>query len=287
MPFTDFVADLVATCHRATGALISDFEKDPTRSNLAAVASVAELAILGDDFPEAALVLQLFADRAALWLRSGLLEELCFMRADLACQSALLAYMAQTGAGHDPSDMLVLKRLCAGRLIGRSEIPVLSQRLLAAYLSRCGVETDFGESGERDLAAMVDKRLLRPRTDEHDLAISLTCAQLLRLEPGAPAARPSLFPQVLLAQAVRSENMNWTPVLAFLCGRWFSLDERLQTAAAECMISRLPSYGELLPPPKGSDCDSEYSGQTGHALRIRSTLALAHCLCTPGASHVN
>ena len=285
MRTAEFLPQLISTCREAIDGLIRDFETEPTRSGFSEIGSVAEVAILGEAIPESATLVQLFSDTAARWLRSGVVEEFCVARADLSCQAALLAYMAQRGATFQTADMLLLKRLCDGRMIGRSEIPALNQRLLTAYFNRCGIDTDFGDAAGRDLSVIVDKRVLRPRSDEYDISASLICAQLLYLDPNSIAKRPWLYPQVLLAQAVRSLNLNWTPVLAFLCGRWFSLDDRLRAAAVDTMMRNLPAKGTLLPAPKGTGIDDEYILRACRGLRIRSTIALAYSLSTLGDSY--
>src|SRR5690242_13657493 len=165
MRSTEIVSELLATCQMEFAKLLDAFESAPTRSGLFDIGAVAEVAVLGDGIPEAQGLRRMIADGAARCLRSGLLEELCFARVELTYHAALLAYLARTSASFTPTDLATMKRLCEGRLIGRSEMPVLSQHLVAAYLTRCGVEADFGDLGDRDLATMIDKRVLRGRSD--------------------------------------------------------------------------------------------------------------------------
>ena len=182
MNLTEYRSDLVVTCQAELGRLLSGFEAAPSSSGLFDIGAVAEIAVLGDGVPEIEPIRQILCDSAARWLRSGVLEDLCFPRVELTYTAALLAYLAQRSRGFSPGDMAVMKRLCEGGLIGRSEVPVLTQRLIAAYLTRCGIETDFGDLGRRDLMKMIDKRVLRVRSDEYDLLVVLMCAQLLRME---------------------------------------------------------------------------------------------------------
>ena len=249
------------------------------------MALIAEILALGDVVPGVECIRKPVCDAAARWLNQGILEDLCFWRVELSYYAALLAYLAQRGESYSPADMTVMKRLSEGRLIGRSEMPVLTQRLTAAYLSRCGSNADFGDLGQRDLARMIDKRVLRARTDEYDVLVVIMCAQLLNLEPDSFHTRPSLYPQAMLVQAIRSAHVNWVPVLAFLCAHWFSLEGGLRDAAAEFILGNLPARGELLPAPQGAVIDSEYIGRAVRGLRIRSTIALAFSLCTLGDSY--
>ncbi len=286
MQLTELVPDLLSTCHAETAALADDFQVVPTSSGLFDVGAVAELVVLGDVAPEAQPLCQLLGEAAATWLRSGVLEDLCFSRVEFTYYVALLAYLAQRSHAHSIPDMTVMKRLCQARLIGRSEMPVMTQQLTAAYLTRCGVETDFGDLGRRDLIRMIDKRVLRLRADEYDVLALLMFAQLLRLDPGSVGRRPVLYPQVLLVQAIRSRNANWLPVLAFLCAHFLQLEHGLRDVALQSLLEYLPARGELLPAPKASGREEEYVGTAGRGLRIRSTIALLLSLCTLGDLHV-
>jgi hypothetical protein len=90
----------------------------------------------------------------------------------------------------------------------------------------------------------------------------------------------------LLVQAIRSGNVNWLPVLSFVCAHWFALDNRLRSVAFQNMLQTVPPRGELLPAPRFAGVDREYIGHAGQGLRIRSTIALAYCLGDPPA-HVS
>lgn len=285
MPSTELVTRLFSTCESELTRLISAFEDAPTSSGLSGVAAVAEVLVLASDIPFADRLQNILSDAATRWLRLGLLEELCYARVELVYPAVLLAYAARRSASYRAADIEVIQRLCEGRLIARSEVPVLTQRLIAAYLTHCGIETDFGDFGHRDLVKMVDKRALRARSDEYDMLVVLMYAQLLQLMGASALERPSLYPRLLLAQAVRSANENWLPVLVFLCSRWFPVEDGLRSAARNRITQILPAPGELLPAPRATDVDQEYISRTGRGLRIRSTVALIFALCTSGGSH--
>jgi hypothetical protein len=227
------------------------------------------------------------SNAAAKWLRSGFLEDIAFCRVEFLYHTALLTYMARQGAGFCASDMAVMQRLCEGRLIGRSEMPVLSQKLIGAYFSRSGIDCDFGTLGRRNLQRMVDKRILRGRPDEYDILVLLMCAQLLHLEYSAGHEAPSLYPHVLLLEAIRCANMNWLAVLTFLCARWFGLPVPLRNAVWCGVSEHLPAEAELLPLPTCSRSDSAYIERAGRGLRIRSTVALLSSLYTLGDSYAD
>ena len=285
MRSTDIVAGLVSTCERELARLIEDIDR-AAGSGLFAIGAVAEILVLADAFEAVEDLRRLVADASARWLRSGLLEECCMSRVEFLYHAALLCYLARFSRNYRATDSAVLNRLCAGRLVGRSESPVLTQRLIGAYFKRSGLRADFGEAGERDFARMIDKRVLRPRSDEYDLLVLLMFAQLVHLgECSGPG--PALCPQVLLIQSMRSQNLNWVPVLAFLSQKFFRADERLAGAAQQFLLSHLPRGGALLPAPAASGVDADFVSRGGAGIRIRSTAALICLLSTTGDIHAD
>jgi len=286
MQSTELISQLFSTCFAESLRLLEGFEAAPTSASLFDVGAVAEMVVLGEAIPGSELLQQAICDAAARWLRSGILEDLCMLRMEVLSHAALLAYLARRATDYSAADIAVIKRLCTGRLLGRSEMPVLTQQLTAAYFARCGIDSDFGDMGSRDLARIIDKRILRARSDEYDVMAVLLCAQLLQLEGHLICSRPTRYPRALLVQAIRTDNSNWVPVLAYACAHSFSLDEPLRGAALKYLLRNLPQPGELLPPPAGAGIDSEYIVQAGRGLRIRSTLALAFALCTLGDTYV-
>jgi hypothetical protein len=276
--------DLTLTCLTHIESLLADFEEAPSRTGFFDIGAVAEILVLSDVIPEMKPLVQPVRDAAAGWLKSGLLEDVCFSRVEFVYHAALLTYLARHGKGFCAGDMAVMRRLCEGRLVGRSEMPILSQNLVAAYFSQCDIAADFGALGERNMAAMIDKRVLRARSDEYDILVLLMCAQLHHL--GAGPETPALYPHVLLVQAIRSADPNRLAVLAFLCARWFGLPEYLQTAVS-AMVRENQTRTGLLPLPNGSGSDSDYIERTARGLRIRGTVALLSSLHALGDSHAN
>jgi hypothetical protein len=283
---TALLPDLTSTCHSEIDRLLIDLEAMPSRAGFLDAGALAEVLILCDDIPEMKPLIQPVCDAAARWLRSGLVEDIWFSKVEFAYHAALFACLALRGRGFSRCDMAVLKGLCEGGLLGRNEMPVLTQKLIAACLRRCGIRVDLGSLGERNLAKMIDKRVLRPRSDEYDLLVFIMCAQLLHLEPEAAHQRPSLYPQVLLVEAVRSGDMNWLPVLAFLCARWFGLPEYLRCAVRSTILNHLPGR-ELLPAPQSASAECQHIERAGRGLRIRSTVALVSSLHILGDSYAD
>lgn len=268
-------AQLLATSQAELEKLLVNFERDPSRAGFFDIGAVAEVLALSERIQAARSLTATLADAASRWLRSGLLEDAAFARVEFVYHTAVLCYLARHGKDYSGADMLTVKRLFEARLIGRSELPVVTQQVTGAYLSLCGVHADFTQQGQRDLVLMIDKRVLRTRSDEYDIAVLIMCAQLLQFGANPSQSRPLLFPQILLTQAIRSVNLNWLSVLAFLCAKVFGLPYWLRAAAVECILDHLPPKGDLLPWPKSNACDSKYIQRASRGLRLRSTIALA------------
>lgn len=286
MHLTEVSNDLLSTCQYELARLLDDFEAAPSGQGLSEVGAIAEVLILAEPLHDPAPLTQMMRDAAVRWLRSGALEELCFSRVELTNHAAILAFMAHGSADFSRTDMGIMKRLCDGGLVGRSETPVLNQQLIAAYFSRCGVGNVFGDAGSRDLGRVVDKRVLRARSDEYDVQVLLMCAQLLQLGYKDVRNKPYIYPRTLLVHAIRTQNANWVPVLTFLCAHWFRLEENLRNAALKSMLQHMPSRGELLPAPQTTSVDGEHIARSCRGLRIRSTVALLTSLCTLGVTYV-
>jgi hypothetical protein len=262
-------------CRAELERLIREFDSNPSRSAFYDIGAVAEVLVLSVEIPAAESLLQLVRDASARWLKSGLFEDLLIARAEFAYHIALLCYLAQDARSWNPVDMEVIRDLYNGRMIARSEMPLLRQRLITAYLAQCGLRTCSGQTDTRDLARSIERRVLRARCDEFDLQVLLMCAQLHQLKSNDVGELPRTYPQVLLVQAMRSENRNWAPVLTLLCSRFFDAPQALLHTALQFMQDFLPSPGQLLPPPPIGHLDSEYISRTERGLRLRSTIALA------------
>jgi hypothetical protein len=277
MTLSDSSPKLLAASQAELEKLLDEFERSPSRATFFDIGATAEILSL-DRRPEGPTPLvAMLSNAAARWLWSGILEEVAFAYAGCVYHTALLCYFAQYSDKYHPSDIKTIKRLSEGRLLGRSDLPLLSREVTAAYLSRCQVSATFGVSGKRDLATFIDKRVLRACSDEYDIMTLIMCAQLLQLGCASYESRVRLFPRTLLIESVRSDNINWLSVLTFLCVRMFGLPPWLRSAVIERAITHLPEGVGLLQWPQ-SDKESDIFQRTAHGLRLRSTIALMLCL---------
>jgi hypothetical protein len=270
-------------CQVGLERLIREFDSTPSRSAFYDIGAVSEVLILSNGIPAAEPMLQLLREASAQWLQSGLFEDLLIARAEFAYHIVLLCYLAQDAPSWRPADMEVIRDLYNGGMIARSEMPMLRQRLITAYFAQCGLLTRSIQPENGDLARSIERRVLRARSDEFDLQVLLMCAQLLQLNSDEVQDLPRTYPQVLLVQAMRSENRNWVPVLTLMCSRFFGVGDALNRAALQSMRDFIPSPGQLLPTPPPSHLDSEYISRTERGLRLRSTIALGLTIDSIGA----
>lgn len=276
MTLTSYADQILATAQTELDRLLADFQSTPSCAGLFDIGGTAEILVLAQGLSTARILTSALANAASGWLRSGLLEDIFFARSGLGYHTALLCYVAWQGCGQQDRELRVVERMFNARLIGRNESAILTQQVIGTYLSLCGIDVDLNKLGKRDLVTMIDKRVLRTRSDEYDLLVLIMGAQLLRLKSSFCLQRkPKLFPHVLLAQAIRSCNLNWIPVLAFLCAIVYGLPTYLEVSATECLSTAVPLTAELLPPPKDIGYDSEYIQRATRGLRLRSTIALA------------
>lgn len=269
---------LTSACLTQVARIIQEMEAAPSRTAFFDLGAAAEIVALAPAGSEAEPLRGLLADAGARWLRSGLLEELAVTRVEFAYHVALLAYLARESQSRNAADLDTLRALADGRLIVRSEIPVMRQLLIHAYLTRSGVPVDMSSAYRSNLAKVIDKRVLRARPfDEFDLATLVMCAQLVQLQAYGAQLMPRIQPLSMLIEAVREGNRNWTPVLAFLCRRFFGLPEVLRSGVDGALRRYAPAEGELLPPPPAAQTDSTHVERSERGLRLRSTIALALC----------
>ena len=279
MPHELTTVPVLSRCHSELARIIGEMEAAPSRTAFLDLGAAAEIVVLAPPGSEAEPLRRLLAEAGARWLRSGLLEELVVTRVEFAYHVALLSYFARATQMVSHAELDTIRALAEGRLIVRSEIPVMRQLLINAYLSRSGVSVDMTSSYRANLAKVIDKRVVRARPfDEFDLHTLVMCAQLVQLGSYGAQPLPSIHPLSMLIETVRDGNRNWAPVLAFLCTQFFGLPEMMRRAVVDALRDFAPQEGELLPPPPTSQTDSEHVERSERGLRLRSTIA--HALCT-------
>ncbi|MBO0724797.1 MAG: hypothetical protein J2P52_04275 [Blastocatellia bacterium] len=271
---------LTGDIERQLQNVLDDFNAAPSRDYLFEAGAIAEIAILGRDLPSGRRLAAPIGKAAADWARRGLLEEVCFSETLMTYHASILLLLA------GEVDWSVLQRLSDAGMIGRSEWPVLTQLYISATFRKCGIVSAIPGSELADFTARIDKRCLRASSTEYDLALLLMVAQLAQLgetdgmSSAVPYGKPRLMPQLLLTQALRWRNLNWLPVLVFLCRRFFSLSPAIEEAARRTLGEVAATPGSFDTHPDDLRRETEYFSRTARSLRIRSATAFAFYLDT-------
>ncbi|MFV2072660.1 MAG: hypothetical protein ACC742_08410 [Thermoanaerobaculales bacterium] len=262
-----------ALCAGETDRLIAAFECSPGQNgffNLGAIAEVLALSVRMD----ATRALRDRVSLAALgWLRGGLLDDALFARVEFLYHVTLFCFLASKAGDFRPTDAAHTGRLLAGGMAGRSELPVLTMQVVATLMMACGIELDAEAFGRRDLRKVIDKRVLRARSDEFDILTLTMVGQLCSAAEQNRDRLPRLFPQALLVQAIRLGHVNWIAILALLCGTVFGMPGWLRYGAIGALGSHLEEANGLLPPPKQGFVENDHIKRVENGLRIRSSIA--------------
>jgi hypothetical protein len=166
-----------------------------------------------------------------------------------------------------------MKRLVASGLAGRGELPVIGLQLIAAYLAAAGIELGGSDTATRDLRLVIDRRVLRPRSDEHDILTLSQVAQLFMLGALTPEHLPRIFPHTVLVQSIRQGHVNWISILTLLCSSVFTMPGWLREGATEALASHLAQATGLFPPTDGRLVENDHVQSDERGLRIRSSIA--------------
>jgi hypothetical protein len=259
------LSELDSTLDRFTG--------DPTSNAVLDIGAVVEVLQAAPELASFARARSLIAVAAHRWLMSGLLAEMLVMKVALSYPVALLIELATAAPAHRPADLVPLATMVEGGLVGRGELPTLTLQLLSATFSRMGMSAPIVSGRAEDLRRIVDKRVLRTRTDEYDIATLMMAAQLLRARSSPAALLPEVFPRIMLTEALRRGHLNWIAILALLNGHVFPRAPGAMMLGARAQLQAAAGRAEMLPMPNRDVLYSEFLERSDLGLRLRSTLA--------------
>jgi hypothetical protein len=267
------VADMKALCMADSESLIADFERSREEIAYFDLGAIAEVLVLSTELDTTRSLRERFSVAALEWLRDGLFEDATFVRLDYLYHATLFCYLAGQAPGFRPADVAHINSFWAGGMAGRSEQPVLTSETTAALLAACGIELDPEPLVTRDLRLVIDKRVLRARSDEHDIQTLTMAAQLCRVGDRHRDRLPRIFPQALLVQAIQLGHVNWIAIGALLCATTFGMPAWLRSGADEALASHLEQATGLLPPPAEDFVENDHVKRAERGLRIRSSIA--------------
>lgn len=266
-------AKLKAQCAMDIERLLADFEQQPDQTIFFDLGAVAEILVLCGDIESTRSLRERLSSAVLGWLRRGLLEDALFAKAAYLYHSSLFCYFASRAPDFRPEDAAHTGRLLTSGLAGRNELPVISMELIATCLAAAGIDPGTTDAEMRDLQLVVDRRVLRSRSDEYDIHTLTMVAQLFRLGGRASEQLPRLFPRTLLVQSIRAGHINWVAVLSFLCATVYGMPAWLRDGAIEALTSHLEKAGGLLPAPDDSFAENDHVQRAERGLRLRSSIA--------------
>jgi hypothetical protein len=263
---------LVTAMDRCLSELDALYDRTSLHSSeaLLDVGAVAELVLAAPDVQALSGVRVSLARAALGWLKTGLLQEIIITKMEFCYIVALLVQLARIAPEFKSSDISQFAALVASGMIGRTEMPTLTMRVMASAFGQPTLQVTQGVGQRPDFLTIVDKRVLRRRTDEYDIATMLMVAQVIPVEDSGPR----IFPQVLLIDALRQQHENYVAVLAFINRFAFEgAPPAVMEAARIFLLSAIKGADGLLSTPDESYLYSEFLERSDLGLRLRSTLA--------------
>lgn len=251
--------------------MISDWEALPTSETFFDIGTALEVVILDTENKAIAGLRELFASAALRWLRNGTIENAIFTSIENIYHCSLLCHLASLQPDFVPEDAKIISDLLNGGIVTRSELPVLTQYTVAYHFANIAAHQNIDALARRNISNMIDKRVLRARSDEYDVLVLIMLTQI-RKSINPLLGNLGLLNQVLLVQALRSEDLNRVAILLYLGCKMEILPESLKSSASAFLEQHNPS-NDLHPLPTTGDIDHEYTSRASRGLRIRSTIA--------------
>jgi len=265
--------EMRALCIVEVAQLVAEFEEVPSRKGFYDLGATAEILAFGTPLESVRPLRATLAGAALRWLRSGQIEDVMFNRVEFLYHAALLCHLASEAPGYADDDATQVRRLLTSGLVGRSELPVVTMQVIADHLQSCDIHVDRDAVGARDLRVVLDRRVLRPRSDEYDVLTVIMVAQLCSRGNPHGYPLPRVFPHLMLVQAIRAGHVNWIPVLALLCTQVFGMPAWLRRGARDAAASALANATGLLPTPETGLWENDLVKRADRGLRIRSSIA--------------
>lgn len=256
-------------CSTALQQLIAEFNQKPDGEGLNDIGAVAEILVLAIDNKTASGLIEQLGSAALLWLKSGLLEEIFYTHMDYGYHLSILCHLASRADGFANEDLTVIKTLIDNGMLLRGEVPVLTQYIITHHLVAAGITIDKPSFAQRDLSKMINKRVLRRRTDEHDVMVLTMIAQARKNHGKELAGDFTLFTRVLLSQAIRSMDHNRTALLLFIYPFLSPLPQWLKTSGINRLIQSNINCANF-PSPINNQIDNDYVKRAKRGLRLRS-----------------
>ncbi|MDV6316268.1 hypothetical protein [Idiomarina sp. HP20-50] len=261
-------------CRESIIKIIKDFETLPSSETFFDLGTVLEVLILSKRKASIPEITDLATNAALKCLRNGLIENALYSSMDNTYHCALFCHFASMDAEFTAIDMQVIDSLLSKGLIARNELPVISQYSIKFHFSCAGSKSSTTALERRNLLTMIDKRLLRTRTDEYDLVVLIMLAQCSELLVDTLPDGFGKLNQVLLAQAIRSSDINRVSVL-LLVGCFLGVLPSYLRKSSESFLTLNNPNNKLMPLPTSGKIDNEYIKRASKGLKLRGAVAQA------------
>ena len=253
--------------------LFTEFKSFPSTDCLLNISYVAEVLLIDPRLPILNDCVEIAASISAKWLEEEVLTELLFSHNDLAYPVAVLVALAACHEGFLPSRTDKIAQLIHNRISLMSELPYLSTSAITAHLYTATITVEGGVISDNILRDMIDKRVLRSRSDEYDITALMHAASLIAYNQTPKARRPHLFSSALLVRALRTGDPNWVALLSYICCDVFPTNKLLLDTARQWLSGFQSENYDLLPAPQKHVLYPEFLDRPDIGLRLRSSIA--------------
>ncbi|MFN7397539.1 MAG: hypothetical protein ACK5SX_00415 [Sandaracinobacter sp.] len=253
--------------------IFTDFEALPSSDTLLNLSYVCEVLLINPSNPLLKGCCDQAAERSLEWLKAGLLTEVLFSHAEHAYPIALLVALSRRSDQFDIDYLRTLADLVAHKIILMSELPYLSLSAIHALFGTDTVSINFEVLPSIALKSMIDKRVLRSRSDEYDVTSLMHAMSVVKHHQALPDQRPFVFATALLMRAIRNGDANWLAVLAYLCHEIFPCNQMVLAAAYRRLDQSSLSDEGIMPPPSKDVLYPEFLERSDRGLKLRSSLA--------------
>jgi hypothetical protein len=237
------------------------------------IGAVAELVFCLPHSETRSTYAALLSEHAKVWLANGTLENVIALSNGFQYYAALFLRFAATDSELNLHSIEVVRALYGSGCAGRNETPFTTRALIASHLRAVGINTSMPPLSIVQIQAILDRRNLRPRTDHYDLMGLMFVAQLVKLGFLDCEKLDSRFAQVFFVHALRERLLNWLPVLAVLCDRYFHTPLGAQQSAAKVIDEAAAKMDGLFPGVMGTEGRDELVEFSEVGMRLRSSIA--------------
>lgn len=265
---------LLQQCSIKLQAFITEFEQSPLEEAFYNIGAVAEVIVTDIDNQYLDEITRLLSQASYRWLKSGLLDDILFAKMEYGYHGAILCLFASKAPQFNLGDLNTINSLIANGMLLRNESPILTQFTVEQHFISAGINLPPPSLGQRQLSKMINKRLLRSRTDEYDLAILCMLVQTKHHLDSNEVAQCVNFANALLVQAIRNNDQNRVAYLSFIYSRLSILPDWLLMSSLSAFKNSQLDMSNF-PAPVSNQIDSIFIQRAKKGMQLRSAICYA------------